>query len=161
MQRNKQGFTLIELLAVVLIIGIMTSIALPQYRRSIERAEATDAMVSLRSIYDSAKRQKAATSVAPTQLKGLDVSFFDADVNDCIGKFCYTFAPAYVQAQRAVGNNRYYAFRFYYGDSIYGRDTMTCVKGPAAGGEAKYDWICEALGEPLNGESTTEYEIDG
>lgn len=53
---KKAGFTLIELLAVVLILGILTTIALPQYQRSMERARAAEAPTMLKALYDSRER---------------------------------------------------------------------------------------------------------
>ena len=52
----KKGFTLIELLAAVLIMGILTAVALPQYRRSLERTRVAEALQMLPSIYDARER---------------------------------------------------------------------------------------------------------
>lgn len=53
---RKAGFTLIELLVIVMILAILTSLALPQYRRSVERARVAEALTMLRAIYDSCER---------------------------------------------------------------------------------------------------------
>ncbi|MBR3631499.1 MAG: prepilin-type N-terminal cleavage/methylation domain-containing protein [Elusimicrobiaceae bacterium] len=50
MKHNKRGFTLIELLVVVLIIGILSAIAIPQYQKAVEKAKATQALTLLKSI---------------------------------------------------------------------------------------------------------------
>ncbi len=52
----KKGFTMIELLAVVLILAVLTAIALPQYRRSLERTRVAEALQLLPAIYDARER---------------------------------------------------------------------------------------------------------
>ena len=52
----KNGFTLIEVLAVVLIVAILSGVALPQYRKVVEKAHASEAQAMLRTIYDSSER---------------------------------------------------------------------------------------------------------
>ena len=63
---NKNGFTLVEVLTVVVIIGILTSMALPMYTRAIERSRATEAMADIKAMNDSIYAYYADKEECPT-----------------------------------------------------------------------------------------------
>lgn len=75
-----KGFTLIELLVVVVIIGILSSIALPQYEVVVEKSRAAEAMINAKAIQDAIQRHiqefpdaegvTNRSQIADVQLKG-------------------------------------------------------------------------------------------
>ncbi len=76
---NKAGFTLLELLVVVLIIGILAAIALPQYKRSIAKARAMEAIINLKAISEAQKRYMLLYGVYTTNLNDLDITIQDSN----------------------------------------------------------------------------------
>ncbi len=55
MDMKRSGFTLLELIVGVVIVGILASIALPNFSKSIEKTKVRDAQTTLSAIYSAEK----------------------------------------------------------------------------------------------------------
>lgn len=74
LQKGMAGFTLIELLLVVLIIGILASVAMPQYNKAVEKSRATQALAILKSLYAAQETYYMANGSYATSFDELDLS---------------------------------------------------------------------------------------
>lgn len=70
---NKTGFTLIELLVVVMIIGVLTAVALPQYAKAVERSKAVEALSTVRAMKDAQEMYYLANGVYAARADVLDI----------------------------------------------------------------------------------------
>ena len=72
MLSKKRGFTLLEVLIVVIIIGILAGIALPQYMSTLEKARSAEAMTNLGTLRSAMERhwldQLATQNTVPVNL---------------------------------------------------------------------------------------------
>ena len=75
--RRRGGFTLLELLMVVIIIGILAAMALPQFIRAAEKARATEAFNLLGTVRSAENRYRA---MEPANQYANDLTNLDVDI---------------------------------------------------------------------------------
>ena len=104
-----QGFTLIELLVVVLIIGVLSEVALPQYQTAVERSRATEALTQMSAIREAAERYHSQHETWPTSFNKLDVDIpANASCTSGYGgkNFCLSFSTAGCSANFCIEATR-------------------------------------------------------
>ena len=89
---RKQGFTLLELLVVVLIIGILAGIALPQYRFTVAKSQFATLKNITKSLKESVDRYYLTHNALPTQFSDLDIDLPITRENDYTSSF-YIYFP--------------------------------------------------------------------
>lgn len=100
MKNTKKGFTLIELLVVVLIIGILASIAIPQYFKVVEKSRVAEAMSLISSIKSAQERFLARGGSYTSDFTKLDITYPDMTAGAIPTKF---FSAKVVASDTAAG----------------------------------------------------------
>lgn len=79
LKNNKSGFTLLEIIIVIIIVGVLASLALPRFFATVEFAKSTEALNAMGTLRGSMERCYLAAggtynpSPTPCQISNLDV----------------------------------------------------------------------------------------
>ena len=148
---NKKGFTLIEMLVVVLIIGILAAVALPQYFKAVEKSRSTEALSVMGSISAAMERARlvSPTNVYPTTLETLDIEIAGQNGSTVTAgswdshNFNFQVAGTSTAEGRITatrkGSSGYTLTRYYYTGVVTCDDTT-------GGSGASVSGICASLG---------------
>jgi prepilin-type N-terminal cleavage/methylation domain-containing protein len=76
-QKIQEGFTLVEILIVVVIIGILATVAIPTYFSYVEKAYASDAKTQIKNILMNADIYRQTEGEYPTTIEDMENGYLD------------------------------------------------------------------------------------
>ena len=105
-KNGSQGFTLLELLIVVLIIGILAAIALPQYRKAVGKAELAQVTSATKAIQNAQERYYLIHGKYTSNINNLDINLPNGNV------ICSIYVPF------SICRNKNYVIAHYYSQRV-------------------------------------------
>ncbi len=148
-EKRQKGFTLIEMLVVVLIIGVLAAIALPQYQHTVDKARYAALMDITRAIADANERFYLVNDRYSTNFNQLDVDISANSVSGSVAYFDWGNCTFIGQQEIQCTNNTTLKNQFII---QYDRGTGAGYSGgivcTAQGVEAnsRYDKVCQNVG---------------
>lgn len=147
-----KGFTLIELLVVVLIIGILSAVALPQYTKAVEKSRAAQAFAVLKSVAEAQQSYYMANGTYAKFFDELDIDLPWSGTEKWynLGSDTRSNGEWSVQLYRVNENTNYPitsgiyigrlsgrykggGFGYFFEGSTYGSQRMVCVERTNSG----------------------------
>ena len=99
-KNGSQGFTLLELLVVVLIIGILAGIALPQYQMAVAKSKFSTLKSRVKAMYEAELRYYMTNGKYSDKLSGLDIDPGNNCYIDNLGGNTYTYVACYTTIKK-------------------------------------------------------------
>ena len=149
---GRLGFTLIELLVVVLIIGILASVALPQYQKAVDKARYTQAMTLLESIWQGEQLFYLENGKYSQSLDDLDIELPTPQKNEFLSdKHLYEYSwgncsihnTGYIKCSVPIGSGGAWYFAW------PGKQGRSCWAHPLENERANN--LCQAMTKKTSG----------
>ena len=101
--RMLEAFTLVEILIVVVIIGILATVAIPTYFKYVERGYASDAKVQIKNILESSKLYYSETGTWPEDVETMNAEGYASIDAGTLLRWDFTIDLSYIDGTGLQG----------------------------------------------------------